>query len=317
MAPAYSDHPLSRRAGREGEPVAARVLVWFNPSLFLPRRVHGRGLRRSLRPPGRRLRAPEDQRLRGPAGDEHRRSFLVHTYEIDPDGRLAPRALCAYLQEAAGEDAARLGVSMTRLMEDRLAWVLQRLRLEVSRYPRGGETLTVTTWARRFDRAIAWRDFEVHDESGARMAAATSRWAVFDVETRRVARLPAFVRAVPVADRPPALGLDSPAPGPPTGPAGLERRFEVRRGDLDVVRHLNNTRYVEWALETVPEDVLALRRPTMVDVEFRREALLGDTVVARSRPSPDEGGVAFLHELRSARGDAELARAASRWDVLA
>jgi len=94
-------------------------------------------------------------RFRGPAGDEHRRSFLVHTYEIDPDGRLAPRALCAYLQEAAGEDAARLGVSMTRLMEDRLAWVLQRLRLEVSRYPRGGETLTVTEFRFPCLRAIA------------------------------------------------------------------------------------------------------------------------------------------------------------------
>jgi acyl-ACP thioesterase len=244
-------------------------------------------------------------------GSVHRRSFFVHSYEADPGGHLSPRALCAYLQEAAGEDATRLGVSMSRLGEGGLAWVLYRLRLEVRRYPRTGETLTAATWARRFDYAVAWRDFEVLDESGAGLAVGTSRWVVVDLAARRLTRLPEFVRAVPVADRP---GVVEREPGPLAAveTAAVARRFEVRRGDLDMLRHVNNTRYVEWALETVPSAVLEECRPSVVDVEFRREALLGDAVVSRAS-GLDAEGRAFAHQLWNESSGVELARAESRW----
>jgi acyl-ACP thioesterase len=243
----------------------------------------------------------------------HRQDFTVHSYEVDADGLLAPRALFAFLQEAAGGDADRAGYTMERLAEDGLVWVIQWMRVEVERYPGRRETLAVTTWARRFDRAIAWREFDVVDTSGARVALGTSRWAVVDVEARRLVRLPEFVRRSPVPDRPPALDRE-PAALAPAEPSGLERRFEVRRGDLDTVHHVNNTRYVEWALETVPEEVLESHRPSAFEIAFRREAVYGDTVVARTRRlAGDAHPPAFAHELRADGAGHELARAASVW----
>jgi acyl-ACP thioesterase len=244
-------------------------------------------------------------------GSSHRRTFLVHSYEVDTGGRLAPRALCGYLQEAAGEDAARLGVSMGRLREEGVAWVLQRLLLAFARHPRGGETLAVTTWARAFERAVAWRDFEVHDETGSRVAAATSRWLVMDLATRRLTRLPESMRRVPVVAR--AVLAGEPQPLPPLEQVESERRFDVRRSDLDILRHVNNTRYVEWVLEAVPDDVLERLRPASVDVEFRREALPGDVIFARAQRLAGGEGMAFAHELRSGASGHELARGASRW----
>jgi medium-chain acyl-[acyl-carrier-protein] hydrolase len=242
----------------------------------------------------------------------HRQDFLVHSYEVDAAGFLAPRALCAFLQDAAGGDAARAGYTMERLAVEQLVWVIQWMRVEVERYPRRGEALTVTTWARRFDRAIAWREFDVVDGSRARVATGTSRWAVMDLAARRLVRLPEFVRRCPVPDRPPALDR-APSTLEPAEPAGQERRFEVRRGDLDTVRHVNNTRYVEWALETVPDDVQESCWPEAFEIAFRREAVHGDTVVARTRRLAGEAGPAFAHELRAHGTGHELARAASVW----
>jgi medium-chain acyl-[acyl-carrier-protein] hydrolase len=242
----------------------------------------------------------------------HRQDFPVHSYDVDTAGLLTPRALCAFLQEAAGGDAARAGYTMERLAEERLAWVIQWMRLEIERYPRRGETLAVTTWARGFERAIAWREFDVVDGSRARVAAGTSRWAVVDLAARRLVRLPEFVRRSPVPDRPPALDR-APAEIEAAAPADLERRFEVRRGDLDVVRHVNNTRYVEWALETVPDEIHENHRPSAFEIAFRREAVYGDVIVARTRRLADGGDVAFTHELRADGSGHELARAASVW----
>jgi acyl-ACP thioesterase len=242
----------------------------------------------------------------------HRQDFPVHSYEVDAEGLLAPRALFAFLQEAAGGDAARGGYTMERLADEGLVWVIQWMRVEVERYPGRGETLAVTTWARPFGRALAFREFDVVDGSGARVAVGTSRWAVVDLAARRLVRLPEFVRRSPVPDRPLALDRE-PVALEPAEPAGLERRFEVRRGDLDMVRHVNNTRYVEWALETVPDEVQEGCRPSAFEIAFRREAVYGDTVVARTRRLAVDGDPAFAHELRADGKGHELARAASVW----
>jgi len=247
-----------------------------------------------------------------PSDPLHRQEFAVHSYEVDTEGFFATRALFAFLQEAAGGDAARAGYTMERLAKDGLVWMIQWMRVEIGRHAGRGETLLVTTWARRLDRALAWREFEVVDASRARVAVGTSRWAVVDVRARRLVRLPDFVRASPVPDRSPALDR-GPSTLEPADPAEVERRFEVRRADLDTVRHVNNTRYVEWALETVPDDVHEAWRPSAFEIAFRREGTYGDAVVARTRRLAGGGEASFAHELRSAAGGHELARALSVW----
>jgi acyl-ACP thioesterase len=201
---------------------------------------------------------------------------------------------------------------MERLAGEHLAWVIQWMRVEVERYPGRSEALTVTTWARGFERAIAWREFDVVDGAGARLAVGTSRWAVVDRRARRLVRLPEFIRRSPVPDRPPALARE-PSALEPALPAGTERRFEVRRSDLDMVRHVNNTRYVEWALETVPDEVHESCRPSAIEIAFRREAVYGDTVIALTRRLAGDGDPAFAHELRAEGAGHELVRAASVW----
>jgi medium-chain acyl-[acyl-carrier-protein] hydrolase len=238
--------------------------------------------------------------------------FVVRSYEVDPAERLTVPALCGYMQEAAGIDATRLGAGMRRLWEQGLAWVLHRMRLEVSASVRGGDRVGVATWPRRFGRLVAERDFDVHDAEGQRVAVAASRWAVVDLATRRAVRLPEFIRSLPVGGR--ALSLDGDdGPLPEVEPAELERRFEVRRSDLDVVNHVNNTRYVGWAVESVPDAVWDSHHPAALEILFQKEARYGESVLARSRRLEDDAGLRFAHELRGPGGSL-LVRALTRWE---
>jgi len=242
----------------------------------------------------------------------HSEGFEVRSYDVDASGRLTVRALCAYLQEAAGNDAERLEVSMDQLLRRGLAWMLHRLRLVVGASARRGTRLSVATWARRFERVVALRDFEAHDEAGRLVAAATSRWVVVDPQLRKVVRLPAFIRNLPVPERPPALEMtDAALPALGASPE-CERRFEVRRSDLDVLRHVNNTRYVGWAVETVPEAVYESHRLAEVTIVFHREAAYGDQVLSRSERLAESAEPAFAHELSTEAGRV-LAQARTLW----
>src|SRR5512134_281372 len=108
----------------------------------------------------------------------HSEGFRVASYDVDAAERLTPRALCAFLQETAGRDVARRGFGMRLLIDQGLAWVLQRLTVEVARWPAVGEEILVETRARGFTRVVAERDFRVGDGAGRELARATSRWAV-------------------------------------------------------------------------------------------------------------------------------------------
>ena len=45
----------------------------------------------------------------------------------------------------------------------------------------------------------------------------------------------------------------------------------MRRSDLDVVNHVNNTRYVGWAVESVPDTVWESHHPTAFPVDSLKD----------------------------------------------
>jgi acyl-ACP thioesterase len=246
-------------------------------------------------------------------GALHRQTFRVHSFEADPERRLTPAALCAFLQEAAGRHARALGVGMGDLMEQGLAWMLHRLSVEIDAWPAEQDEIAVETWPTRFTGAVAERAFRVCDAAGQELARAASRWAVVDLRARRAVRLTDAIRRLPLGETP---WLDpGPAPvAPPDAEALGEAQLRVGRADLDVVGHANNTRYVEWALEAVPDEWGSERELAAIDVVFRREARRGDEVLARAVHLDDHR---LGHELSLPDGGGALATLETRWRPLA
>jgi acyl-ACP thioesterase len=245
--------------------------------------------------------------------EPHRENFVVRSYEVDARERLTMRGLCGYLQEAARIHAAALGASAQALAAQGLGWVLHRLRLEMPAAPRLGDAVEVATWPSGYTGVVASREFEMHDGQGGTLATASSRWVVVDLRARRVVRLPEFVRSLPAIDRP-ALQMDDARLPAPAG-AEVERRFDVRRSDIDATGHVNNTHYVAWILETVPDGLQDTHRPAGIEVAFRQESVYGDVVISRAAPRPGADPLTLAHALWLT-GGRELVRAVSRWTPL-
>jgi acyl-ACP thioesterase len=94
-----------------------------------------------------------------------------------------------------------------------------------------------------------------------------------------------------------------------------ELHLPVLRGDLDINRHVNNTVYAGWALETIPEEVDNSCRLASIEIGFRAEALYGGTIVARSAKSGGE--YSFVHSIENESDGRELARLRTRWVPMA
>jgi len=242
----------------------------------------------------------------------YRKEYTVHTYETDARGLARPVALLNFLQDAAGDHAGRLGLSVVDLGKRGLTWVLSRYHVLIHRYPALGERLEVTTWPSGRHGYFALRDFEVSDGGGAPLISATSSWMVISLEKKQALKVDEVVAPGFAVEK---RALEDPfASLPVLAARESEVRFRVESSHLDWNRHVNNAVYVQWALEGLPSDVLLSRRPLDIEVSYRAEALYGEEVLSVvQRISEESRGPAFLHQILNAATGVELARLRTRW----
>lgn len=229
-------------------------------------------------------------------------------------GTLAMPALCAHLQDAAGTHARKLGVAQTDLLDQNQSWVLARLRVTLSRLPTWRDTLTIETWPSGLSGPFAQREFLFRVDA-EEVGRATSTWIVFDQTRRRPARPPRALHALDLPERPPALDADIPDVSPPNR-TDHTRRFRVRFHDIDLNRHVNNARYVAWALETLPIDWLEAHTPRGFTLHFKSETT-ADTAVAADATvfadGPAHAPTRIVHHLYDAEAGTTLALAETHW----
>lgn len=240
----------------------------------------------------------------------HEESFVTRFHEMGPDHLLRVQCLCNYMEEAAGRHAEALGVGVERLAGQDLAWVLARMRLELGRRPGPEQKLRIATWPVGLERLQFRRDFIIYGEDGEKLASAVTQWVVMGLDSRKLERFPAYIAAMtpenpPLAQESGDIRIRALPDDAPAGPL-----FPVRLADIDQNRHVNNGRYVDFALESA--HCLGAggegQKLARLDLIFRAEGLYGDVIASRAMFEDGLPG-ASLHSLYRLENGQELARA--------
>lgn len=239
-------------------------------------------------------------------------TYDVRTYEVNPNGRASIQTIGNYLQDIAGKHAAALGVS--NLDNPELAWVLSYMCIQMDCYPRFGETVHLETWPSGIASVYAIRDFLLKNQENKRLGAATSTWIVLDLNRRRPVRMPASVTRIPLPDRPAAIEHAARKLQAPTDIA-FSSSFAVRYSDLDLNGHVNNVRYMEWAVESVPHTETEGRRLHQLELQFKAETHYGETIGVATGHATHADTTIFAHRLTRTSDTQEVALVRSQWQA--
>lgn len=204
--------------------------------------------------------------------ERYTQAYGIQAIHLDATGQVKPSVLLHFVQEAAGGHCSILGLDWDSLAKKNLFWAVIRHRLEIDRLPRQGETLRVETWPMPTTRSAFPRAAVGYDEVGNTVFRCTSLWVLMDTKTRQMV-LPGK-SGIDLEGL--IFGNELPAPGslhPFEGEEAATR--QVWYSELDRNGHMNNTRYLDWAMDLLPLDFHRghmLRKATLCYLSEIRES---------------------------------------------
>lgn len=213
---------------------------------------------------------------------------VVPFADVDRNQVMLLPELFKLLQEAAICHADRYGVGARGIAERGTSWVLNRLVVQLTRYPRRDESVRVTTWSTGVHGFKGYREFRLHSGDEL-LLSGSSLWLWVDLRTRSLTRVPEDVaRTFPVGtgSAPYYPEIDRLRLAPPAASVPAVT-LDLRYSDLDANGHVNHTAFFDLLQTALLRNGLS-PQPQRIEMQFQHE-ITPDTLQVEVRVEKRDG----------------------------
>lgn len=177
--------------------------------------------------------------------------------------------LANLLQLTAASHADTGGLGFADLAVNDQSWVLSRIRIEIDKLPVWSNIVDIKTWIEELKGFKSTRNFEVA-YNGEKYVGATSLWAIFNMSKRRPEAM--LIDNSHVECFPEVHATSQAVDRVETDFEAIESFvYQVQFSDLDIVRHANNTKYLEWCLNHVDPAIILEDKIKVIEMNFLKE----------------------------------------------
>lgn len=234
--------------------------------------------------------------------------FKVQYSEIGADGSIPLWKVLNRFQEAAGDDAKSMNFGNGDF-DTNLVWILTRMQMFCGKKAAAKEELNFKTWHCFSDKLTSRREFTFKNAAGEPVVTGASWWLLMNLDTRKITRMPQRL-----------IDMNGAIDGPMFEEGDFKMpAFEgvlpvatmpviVRAEDIDSNRHVNNTHFTAWAIESAPlhgkGELKELR------ISFKNECFEKDKITVNVYAVNEES---FWHVLVREADNKEVARVYTAW----
>ncbi|WP_373897253.1 acyl-[acyl-carrier-protein] thioesterase [Haloimpatiens sp. FM7315] len=239
------------------------------------------------------------------------REYTVHYYEIDYKRRALITSIMDFLGDVAMVQTEESSIDLDFLQKNKIAWVLYKWDIKIERYPHYREKIKVRTYAYGMKKYYAYRKFEIIDADENVIVTAVSIWFLLDIEKRKPITIPDYMYDIYKIDKSEkkSLKIDKIKK---LEKIDEENKFTVRYGDIDTNKHVNNVKYVSWAIETVPKEIVTNYELKGLKVVYEKETTYGNIIKVRTEVINEDEKLVCIHKIEDKNGN-ELATLETEW----
>ncbi len=210
----------------------------------------------------------------------------VFSYQLDKYKKINIVAIAELLQEVAGTHANFSGFGYNNVIDRNLVWILTAMRYEIDILPVWDQEITVKTWIVDVNRFLSRRHFQIMNKKGEVMISASTIWVLYNFVKRRPQTITDM--NFNVIAHPESLSVDKEIKIEKTAVSeSINHYYTVQYSDLDMVGHMNNTRYSRNIIDTYSLDFHNNHQLKSFEIQFRNEAVYNDRLeIFRQDNSP-------------------------------
>ncbi|RHM59930.1 MULTISPECIES: acyl-[acyl-carrier-protein] thioesterase [Coprobacillaceae] len=200
---------------------------------------------------------------------------IVQYQESDFKGQFRQATLFSLFADLATQNAIEVGIWHDDL-ENHCGWVLSKRTMVFNRPIKAGEHIDLVTCVKGGSRVQFSRTYEIRQEEKI-LGGGFSLWTLIDLKSRKIVRPQDVGITIPKVEDYPCI---------------VDRYHKIRKdieleyiktrevvySDVDINQHMNNYRYVEWALDLIPFEIYRQYDIKEMSVHYIQEILPGSQV---------------------------------------
>ncbi len=212
--------------------------------------------------------------------------------EVDQNCILTLDKLIDYFQDCTNFHSESVGLGVRETAAAKRCWMILTWFIEIDRLPKLAEDVTIVTAPYSFKSCRGGRSFGMKDKDGNWLAKADSQWVYMDIEKGGFATIePTMGDQYGGVDEKIAVNMDTKRIRIPDD-CEVREEIRVQREHLDSNHHVNNGQYVRMAMAQLPENI----EIASVKVEYKKQALLGDLIICKTKADNGKYLVALCAE---------------------
>ena len=238
------------------------------------------------------------------------KKYDIRYKDVNDRQEATPVAIMNFVEETAADHCAHIGKNVYDLQKEGRGWVLYAGCFHMDQYPHYREDIKIVTWISKFKGFHGIREYQVLSSDGKFYGGFRGLWLYFDLEKRKpVSVEPVFYERWAMRNKP-AIDLDIKPSKKMIDDPDINRSFSVNRYDIDSNNHVNNVRYMQWLMESIPEEFFSKARLENIQGTFLKETFYNRHVEAACKIV---SSTELIHSVTEKEHGTLLATASTTW----
>lgn len=225
------------------------------------------------------------------------KEYEIYYHDVDSTLQCKLSSIANYLTDVSNSQSEDLGETIQTLIDNNYAWVIYKYDINMYSYPKYRDVISIESDILGVKKFYGFRGYKIRNSEGTIIGEAIALAFLINIEKRRPMRLSKeqyerygldgdLKEIIPMDD---ILDFED---------AKYFNDFPIRLSDIDSNGHVNNVKYIEMAIESIPFDIIKDYELTRLKIVFKKETIYGDTVHVSSKIIKNEDNkITTLHNL--------------------
>lgn len=233
--------------------------------------------------------------------------------DCDKRGLAKLSILAAFLQDMAMRHDLLINKELFGHDEIKHHYALLRTNFKMIQMPQWRDEITATTWLHPLEHEsrFLYRSFIFYNERGEEIGYLTLTAFYIDLVERKAKALPEEVKQFPTLERELCTNTYSRIKRPKNGVT--EIRAMVFPTDIDMYNHVNNNRYLCWAIDHTPVEIQDNYYCISSEFQFRMELQQGQEFISKTEVQEGGDEIVLTHQIVRVSDATEISRLLTTW----